>query len=90
MLLSFLSEPQQLTTNRNNTKERKIEGGEKEEKAYARYSLRLNFQPIIRPARNRVRVLHVVDELFEFSLQSPNDVDVFIKGGPRTRRRGCR
>ena len=62
----------------------------KEEKAYARYSLRLNFQPIIRPARNRVRVLHVVDELFEFSLQSPNDVDVFIKGGPRTRRRGCR
>ena len=63
---------------------------EKEKKRNARslalYSQRLNFQPIIRSARNRVRVLRVVDELLESSLQTLDDVNVLKRR--RRRRRG--
>ena len=45
-------------------------------RSLALYSQRLNFQPIIRSARNRVRVLRVVDELLESSLQTLDDVNV--------------
>jgi hypothetical protein len=65
---------------------------EKEKKRNARslalYSQRLNFQPIIRSARNRVRVLRVVDELLESSLQTLDDVNVLKIGRRRRRRRG--
>ena len=73
-------------------KKEKEKEKEKEKKRNARslalYSQRLNFQPIIRSARNRVRVLRVVDELLESSLQTLDDVNVLKIGRRRRRRRG--
>jgi len=57
-------------------------------RALALYSQHLNFQPIIRSARNLVRVLRVVDELLESSLQTLDDVNVLKIGRRRRRRRG--
>ena len=78
-----------------NTKETNTEKEERERererekgtRALALYSQRLNFQPIIRSARNRVRVLRVVDELLESSLQTLDDVNVLKIGRRRRKRR---
>lgn len=78
------------TLRKRTRREKKEKEKEKEKKRNARslalYSQRLNFQPIIRSARNRVRVLRVVDELLESSLQTLDDVNVLKRR--RRRRRG--
>ena len=80
------------TLRKRTRREKKEKEKEKEKKRNARslalYSQRLNFQPIIRSARNRVRVLRVVDELLESSLQTLDDVNVLKIGRSRRRRRG--